>query len=124
MISFVFLMIFPYIFSVFTYVIFKYGNLGENNWWVFLAMSIIMIILFAVNYAITLISIIFKWNSKKALFNSLLIKISYIPVHCVLLLLTGGLLNPFLMIFAPRIIALAAEEHAVEVEVTKLKPPK
>ena len=95
------LMTFPYLFVLFAYLIFNIGKFEQGDLWGLLIMTIIMSVLLTVSYFVTLAFIIFRWDCKTSLFINLLIKISYIPVHCVLLILTMGFSNPFLLILMP-----------------------
>ena len=58
-----------------------------------------MIILFVVSLIMTVIDMISKWDVKTSLLYNLWLKIVYVPVHIALLLIMGGMGNPFLFLF-------------------------
>ena len=47
----------------------------------------------------TVIDVISKWEVKTSLLYNLWLKIVYVPVHIALLLIMGGMGNPFLFLF-------------------------
>ena len=99
-----FIMIFPYLFVLLSYIIIK-GERGihieEKDFITLTIMTIIMLIILFIVYIPTLICMICKWKSKTVMLINLLIKIIYIPVHFVLFLLIGAFGNPFLLILMP-----------------------
>lgn len=96
-----FISIFPYLFFVLTYLIFKEEKivLDFNNLIAFAIMAIIMITIFLAIYSISLIFMIFKWKLKTIIKINLLVKFAYIPVHFILFLTISGMANPFLFAF-------------------------
>ena len=90
-----FVLVFPYLFALFAYLI----SYLDKAFLPFCLMAAIMIILFVVSIIMTVIDVISKWNSKTALLFNLLLKIIYVPVHIVLFLIMGGMGNPFLFLF-------------------------
>ena len=90
-----FVLLFPYLYVVLTYFI---VNL-ENPFLPFVFMTATMIILFVVSLIMTVIDVISKWEVKTSLLYNLWLKIVYVPVHIALLLIMGGMGNPFLFLF-------------------------
>ena len=90
-----FVLLFPYLYVVLTYFI---VNL-ENPFLPFVFTTATMIILFVVSIIMTVIDVISKWELKTSLFYNLWLKIVYVPVHIALLLIMGGMGNPFLFLF-------------------------
>ena len=90
-----FVLLFPYLYVVLAYFI---VNL-ENPFLPFVFMTATMIILFVVSLIMTVIDVISKWEVKTSLLYNLWLKIVYVPVHIALLLIMGGMGNPFLFLF-------------------------
>ena len=90
-----FVLLFPYLYVVLTYFT---VNL-ENPFLPFVFMTATMIILFVVSLIMTVIDVISKWEVKTSLLYNLWLKIVYVPVHIALLLIMGGMGNPFLFLF-------------------------
>lgn len=90
-----FVLLFPYLYVVLAYLT---VNL-ENPFLPFVFTTATMIILFVVSLIMTVIDVISKWELKTSLLYNLWLKIVYVPVHIALLLIMGGMGNPFLFLF-------------------------
>lgn len=90
-----FVLLFPYLYVVLIYLT---VNL-ENTFLPFVFMTATMIILFVASLIMTVIDVISKWEVKTSLLYNLWLKIVYVPVHIALLLIMGGMGNPFLFLF-------------------------
>lgn len=94
----IFVILFPYLFFILTYLITKIQN-TDLSFVIFLVMFFISIILLVT--AVIGTSIIFSVNNipLKSTIINFLIKLAYIPVHLLMFLLFGAFMNPFLIAF-------------------------
>lgn len=94
---------FPYLICLLTILTF---TSGEN--FLFPLLSLIILLgLFFISFISVVIDMFLKWKTKKVLSFALFIKLVYIPIHIVLLLITGGMGNPFLFWLMPVPLAIS-----------------
>ena len=97
----IYILIFPYLYILLVCIIFRDKNINEENLKTLAIVSIIVIAIYILNCIIVAISSAFKYEPKKAIKTSLLMKIVYIPIHLLLYVLIGAMANPFLVILIP-----------------------
>ena len=90
-----FVLVFPYVFILLAYLITRL----ENSFFLLGLMSLILIVGYLISYGFTLKEIALKWSLKTSFLYNLVLKSLYLPIHLLLLLIMGGMGNPFLFLF-------------------------
>lgn len=97
----VLIILFPYLFGILLYSFLKDISLGNGFWLIYLFLIFILFGINLVVYIFNLIFMILKWNIKKSILSILIIKIMYVPVYCILFLISILLLNPLGLVIFP-----------------------
>lgn len=69
------------------------------SFWIYLFLVILLFFLYLVLYGISIAHLVINCNENNLISNNLWIKLGYVPLQLALLLLAGGMGNPFLFLF-------------------------
>ena len=69
------------------------------SFWFYLAVIIFLFFIYLILYGISIAYLVINNSEKSLIINNLGVKLGYIPLQCALLLLAGGMGNPFLFLF-------------------------
>ncbi len=94
-IEIIFFVLFPYIEILLFWLLSKLSL----SFWIYLALVIILFFVYLILYGISIAYLFINNNEKSLIYNNLGIKLGYVPLQCALLLLAGGMGNPFLFLF-------------------------
>ena len=95
------IILFPYLLGLLAYGLLKEISLDGGNWLIYLILISVLVMVFLIIYIMMLFSMFFKWDIKTSILSNLLIKIAYIPVYCILFLLSALMGNPFTFFLMP-----------------------